>query len=81
MLEGHLSKLSIGYEALADHYEEREGKRVRVLDRIRLWETSVVVFPMNPLAVAAAKGAPVGAAPDLCLAIAVSQAEVDLLLL
>src|SRR5688572_26543434 len=36
MLEGHLSKLSIGYEALDDHIEDRDGQRVRVLDRVRL---------------------------------------------
>jgi HK97 family phage prohead protease len=46
--EGHLSKLSIGYEAIASHDEQRDGRTVRVLDRVRLWETSVVVFPMNP---------------------------------
>lgn len=48
--EGHLSKLSIGYETMDDAYEDRDGARVRLLKEIKLWETSVVVFPMNPKA-------------------------------
>lgn len=48
--EGHLSKLSIGYESMDDAYEDRDGMRVRLLKDIKLWETSVVVFPMNPKA-------------------------------
>lgn len=48
LLEGHLSKLSIGYEPTKFAFEEREGKTVRLLQEIKLWETSVVVFPMNP---------------------------------
>jgi phage head maturation protease len=51
LLEGHLSKLSIGYETTDDAYEERGGQRVRLLKGIKLWETSVVVFPMNAQAV------------------------------
>lgn len=51
LLEGHLSKLSIGYETLDDSYEDRDGQRVRLLKEIKLWETSVVVFPMNEQAV------------------------------
>lgn len=49
--EGHLSKLSIGYETMDDAYEERDGLKVRLLKELKLWETSVVVFPMNPQAV------------------------------
>lgn len=48
--EGHLSKLSIGYETLEEAYDERDGNRVRLLRKVKLWETSVVVFPMNPAA-------------------------------
>jgi HK97 family phage prohead protease len=51
LVEGHLSKLSIGYETLAESFEDRDGHRVRLLERIKLWETSVVVFPMNNEAV------------------------------
>lgn len=46
--EGHLSKLSIGYETMNDSYEDRDGVKVRLLEDVKLWETSVVVFPMNP---------------------------------
>lgn len=49
--EGHLSKMSIGYEPMDYAYEDREGMRVRLLKEIKLWECSVVVFPMNPEAV------------------------------
>lgn len=48
LIEGHLSKLSIGYEPTKFAFEERDGKTVRLLQEIKLWETSVVVFPMNP---------------------------------
>lgn len=48
MVEGHISKLSIGYETIAEKYADRQGKRVRELHELKLWETSAVVFPMNP---------------------------------
>lgn len=48
LVEGHLNKMSIGYEPVKFAFEEREGKTIRVLQQIKLWETSVVVFPMNP---------------------------------
>ena len=47
LVEGHLSRLSIGYETLDEAWEDRDGRRVRLLKEIKLWETSVVVFPMN----------------------------------
>lgn len=46
--EGHLSKLSIGYETMAESFEDRNGQRVRLLHEVKLHEVSVVVFPMNP---------------------------------
>jgi uncharacterized protein len=53
MLDGHVSKMSIGYQALQWRYETRgeSEDRVRVLEDIRLWEVSAVVFPANPEAV------------------------------
>lgn len=49
LLEGHLTRMSIGYEPMDHAYEDLEdGRRVRLLKEIKLWETSVVVFPMNP---------------------------------
>lgn len=51
MVEGHLNRLSIGYESMEDHLEESaDGRRIRVLTDVKLWEGSVVVFPMNPAA-------------------------------
>ena len=55
--EGHLSKLSIGYQPMDWSFEERDGREVRLLKEVRLWEASVVVMPMNPeAAVTAVKG-------------------------
>lgn len=48
--EGHLNKMSIGYETMDDAMEDRDGLRVRLLKEVKVWETSVVVFPMNPQA-------------------------------
>lgn len=48
--EGHLRSMSIGYSPSKFRYEEVDGRQVRVLEEIKLWETSVVVFPMNPQA-------------------------------
>ncbi|WP_169787657.1 HK97 family phage prohead protease [Luteipulveratus mongoliensis] len=48
LIEGHLKSLSIGYEATKYSFAEVDGKTVRNIDEAKLWETSVVVFPMNP---------------------------------
>jgi uncharacterized protein len=49
--EGHLNRMSIGYEVMEEGFEDRKidgaSYRVRLLKEIKLWETSVVVFPMN----------------------------------
>lgn len=42
--EGILTGMSIGYEPVKYHYE---GDK-RVLDEVKLWEVSLVVFPANP---------------------------------
>lgn len=58
LLEGHLSKMSIGYSAEMWDYEMRGEREIRLLKQVTLWETSVVVFPMNPRAeVTSAKAA------------------------
>lgn len=67
--EGHLSKLSIGYETMDDALEDRDGRTVRLLKEVKLWETSVVVFPMNPQATisrvkALVDGIPEGGIPE-----------------
>jgi HK97 family phage prohead protease len=48
LVEGHLGKMSMGYEASKYRYEERDGTTVRLLIEVKVWEGSVVVFPMNP---------------------------------
>ncbi|MFF2493245.1 HK97 family phage prohead protease [Agromyces sp. NPDC058064] len=48
LLEGHLKTMSIGYEAVDYAYKDVAAGRVRLLKELKLWETSVVVFPMNP---------------------------------
>lgn len=44
-----ISGLSIGYDILPDGSETRPDG-VRLLKKLRLWEASLVVFPMNPAA-------------------------------
>ena len=39
--------LSIGYSAMQYEYQEIDGKRVRLLKEVRLWEYSLVTFPAN----------------------------------
>lgn len=52
MLEGHIDRMSIGYEPKAwDFSTDDQGESIRVLKEIKLWEVSAVVFPMNPEAV------------------------------
>lgn len=51
MLEGHIDRMSIGYEPMQWAFEDRDGRRVRVLKEIKLWEVSAVVMPANPQAV------------------------------
>lgn len=46
--EGHIRSMSIGYSAVKFRFEEMDGRQIRVLEQVKLWETSVVVFPMNP---------------------------------
>jgi HK97 family phage prohead protease len=48
LVEGHLRKMSIGYEAMGYRFGEApDGSQVRFLLELKLYEGSVVVFPMN----------------------------------
>lgn len=47
LLERHLRSLSIGYQAVQFRYADNDGQQVRVLEQVKLFEVSVVVFPMN----------------------------------
>lgn len=65
LVEGHLSKMSIGYEAMDYAFEDGPaGDRVRLLKDVKLYEGSVVVFPMNPEAAITAAKSWLGALPD-----------------
>ena len=56
MKEGIIDGLSIGYDVLPEGFEIRSDG-VRELTKLKLWEVSTTVFPMNPLAqVSSVKG-------------------------
>jgi len=48
--QGAITKLSIGYQAIKYHYENIKNKSVRVLTELKLYEISMVGFPMNDMA-------------------------------
>lgn len=50
ILEGHLKGLSIGYRPVKWEEEEREGKVIRRLIEIELFEVTVTSIPVNELA-------------------------------
>ena len=45
--DGVLDRMSIGYEAVQKEQGQHEGKQVRFLKEIKLYEWSVVTFPAN----------------------------------
>lgn len=49
---GYIDSMSIGYEAVRWEMEQREGaeswERIRHLKEVRLYEVSLVIWPMNP---------------------------------
>lgn len=47
---GKFVGLSIGYQTFDSRWEERDGKEVRLLTKIKIFEVSVVLTPANPLA-------------------------------
>jgi HK97 family phage prohead protease len=58
MIEGHLRGMSFTYEPKKSYAGEKDGRRVRFLQEVRLFETTITPFPMNQLAVASAKAGP-----------------------
>ena len=49
--EGHLDRMSIGYIAVKERFEnDKDHGLVRFLDEVKLYEVSVVAFPMNEAA-------------------------------
>src|SRR6266571_4803747 len=45
--KGYIFQQSMGYDALQSEYVKDDGKTVRDLTEVRLWEGSIVTFPMN----------------------------------
>lgn len=45
-----INGLSIGYSAIKHEYETIKNQTIRILKEIKLYETSIVTFPMNTLA-------------------------------
>ena len=50
MLEGHINKLSIGFNVIKHRFEKMGEKSVRILEELKLWEISAVGFPANEMA-------------------------------
>ena len=49
--KGYIFQQSMGYDAIQSEYVKINGKMVRDLTEVRLWEGSIVTFPMNEEAV------------------------------
>ncbi|MEA3172191.1 MAG: uncharacterized protein QOI97_5139 [Pseudomonas sp.] len=45
-----LDSMSIGFNTIKESFEERGGRRVRIIKEAELWEASFVPFGMNPAA-------------------------------
>jgi len=55
MIEGHIKGMSFTYETVKHYMGQVAGKSARFLQELKLFEASVVAFPMNTLALASAK--------------------------
>jgi HK97 family phage prohead protease len=55
MIEGHLRGMSFTYEPKRSYRGEKDGRQVRYLQEVRIFEATVTPFPMNELALASAK--------------------------
>ena len=51
MRKGLIRGLSIGFESVKVTWEETKDKFIRHIDELKLWEVSIVTFPMLPEAV------------------------------
>lgn len=47
MLEGHVTEASIGFDSVRERFEEDDGKTIRHIEELKLWEISVVPFGAN----------------------------------
>ena len=51
MREGHLNRLSFAFDVIASYEENRDGKRIRHVTEVKLYEVSPVAFAANEEAV------------------------------
>lgn len=50
MMNGLVKGLSIGFQTIKSTWEDIEGRMIRHIQEMKLWEVSVVTFPMMPQA-------------------------------
>lgn len=55
ILAGAITEMSFGYDVVRHHMDKRNGRVVRTLKELRLWDTSDVNWGMNPATVALVK--------------------------
>ncbi len=65
MIEGHLKGMSFTYDTIRQHRGVKDGRSVRFLDEVKVYEATVTPFPMNRFALASAKGPADDMAADL----------------
>lgn len=68
MIEGHLNRVSIGYQVSDFEYVKNGDVMLRYLKKIKLFEVSVVPFPMNRAAVITGVKSQVSDHPRLAMA-------------
>ena len=45
MKRGDIDQMSFQFETLSDEWRKEEGKQIRVLQKVKLWDVSVVTYP------------------------------------
>jgi len=58
MLEGHITEASIGFDSIRERFEDVEGRSIRHIEELKLWEVSVVPFGANEHTRISAKSVP-----------------------
>ena len=48
MERGDISQMSFGFQTLTDRWELQEGKEIRTLEKVKLFDVSAVTFPAYP---------------------------------
>lgn len=48
MDRGDITQMSFGFETISDRWETKNEEQIRYLEKVRLWEVSIVTFPAYP---------------------------------